>query len=108
MLSAIQVLRASALHCRAGSSANNLGLLNFEYLAIYLCAYNLECNQSLSLPTSHSMQPHGTMEESSADRNQCLGRLRAQSSATKGVVKTGARGPPSYPSVGADFREKFW
>ena len=48
--------------CRAGSSANNLALLNFEYLAsylaIYLCAYDLECNQSmipLSLPTSHSM-----------------------------------------------------
>ena len=49
-------------NCRAGSSANNLALLNFEYLSIYLsirlCAYNLECNQSmipLSPPTLHSM-----------------------------------------------------
>ena len=33
-------------------------ILNFEYLAIYLCAYDLECDQSmipLSPPTSHSM-----------------------------------------------------
>ena len=55
-----------------------LALLNFEYLAIYLCAYDLECNQSLSPYTSHSMQQHGMMEESSADRNQRLGCLRAQ------------------------------
>ena len=44
--------------CRAGSSSNNLALLNFEYLASYLCAYDLECNQfmiPLSLLTSHSM-----------------------------------------------------
>ena len=69
-------------YCQAGSSANNLALLNYEYLAIYLCAYDLECNQPLSPPTSHSIQPHGMMEESSADRNQLgnqrLGHLRTQ------------------------------
>ena len=66
------------LYCRAGSSANNLALLNFEYLAIYLSMcirFGFHCPR----PHAFNMQPHGCMMgESSADRNQRLARLRAQ------------------------------
>ena len=53
-------------NCRAVSSANNLALLNFEYLAIYLSIYLFMCVRfgmqsiSLSPPTSHSM--HSTID----------------------------------------------
>ena len=36
-------MTAHTLYCRAGSSANNLALLNFEYLSIYLSIYLSMC-----------------------------------------------------------------
>ena len=70
---------AEAAHCRAGSSANNLTL----YLAMCV-RFGMQSIHDSTVPAyfafhAFNMQPHACMmEESSADRNQRLARLRAQ------------------------------
>ena len=78
------ILLLANFHCRAGSSANNLAVLNFEYLAMCVrfgmqSIHDSNCPRPLRIPCiQHGSSSRCMMEESSADRNQCLAHLRAQ------------------------------